>query len=127
MRQLIELLSWTSGFVVVAAVSAVLALITGRLQPAALRWAACTLSPSQFLTACTGLLFGSALTAPSPSIRLGLASFCFPGRSWASWRQSQSQLASVSTSRLSMSKTHNPPLQRDALPAIPARAPELPR
>lgn len=45
MRQLIELLSWTSGFVVVAAVSAVLALITGRLQLAALRWAACTLVP----------------------------------------------------------------------------------
>ena len=45
MRQLIELLSWTSGFVVVVAVSAVLALITGRLQPAALRWAACTLVP----------------------------------------------------------------------------------
>jgi len=46
MRQLIESLSWSSGFFMVAAVSAVLALFTGRLQPAALRWSACALVPA---------------------------------------------------------------------------------
>lgn len=46
MRQLIEALSWSSGFFVVAAVSAVFALFTGRLQPAALRWSSCIIVPA---------------------------------------------------------------------------------
>jgi hypothetical protein len=46
MRELIESLSWTSGFFVVAAMSAVIALITGRLQPIALRWSAIVVTPS---------------------------------------------------------------------------------
>ena len=45
MRQLIESLSWTSGFFVVAVLSAVFALFTGRLQFAALRWVAGALGP----------------------------------------------------------------------------------
>ena len=45
MRQLIESLSWTSGFFVVAALSSVLALFTGRLQSTALRWASCAFAP----------------------------------------------------------------------------------
>ena len=45
MRQMIESLSWNSGFFVVAAASALLALFTGRLQPAALRWASCVFAP----------------------------------------------------------------------------------
>ena len=45
MRQLIESLSWTSGFFVVAALSGVFALFTGRLQPTALRWASCAFAP----------------------------------------------------------------------------------
>ena len=45
MRQMIESLTWTSGFFVVAAASAFLALFTGRLPSAALRWASCVLAP----------------------------------------------------------------------------------
>lgn len=45
MRQLVESLSWTSGFFVVAVLSAVVALVTGRLNPAALRWATGALVP----------------------------------------------------------------------------------
>ncbi len=45
MRHLIESLSWASGFFVVAAMSAVLALFTGRLQSAALRWVSCAFAP----------------------------------------------------------------------------------
>jgi uncharacterized membrane protein len=45
MRQLIDSLSWTSGFFVVALLSAVVALFTGRLQPTALRWVAGALAP----------------------------------------------------------------------------------
>jgi uncharacterized membrane protein len=45
MRQLVESLSWTSGFFVVAVLSAVFALFTGRLSPTAFRWAAGALVP----------------------------------------------------------------------------------
>jgi hypothetical protein len=45
MLQLIESLTWTSGFFVVAAMSAILALFTGRLQAVALRWLACVFLP----------------------------------------------------------------------------------
>lgn len=45
MRQIIESLSWTSGFFVVAVLSAVFALFTGRLHPTALRWGAGALAP----------------------------------------------------------------------------------
>ncbi|MDR2239836.1 MAG: hypothetical protein LBE33_05280 [Zoogloeaceae bacterium] len=46
MRPLVESLTWTSGFFVVAVMSSVLALFTGRLQPTALRWIACILVPA---------------------------------------------------------------------------------
>ena len=46
MRELIESLSWTSGFFVVAAISAVIALFTGRLHAAPLRWSAIVITPS---------------------------------------------------------------------------------
>jgi hypothetical protein len=46
MRELIESLSWTSGFLLVAVISAVIALFTGRLQATALRWGAIVVTPS---------------------------------------------------------------------------------
>lgn len=45
MYQLIESLSWTYGFFVVAVLSAVVALFTGRLNPTGLRWVAGILAP----------------------------------------------------------------------------------
>ena len=45
MRQFIESLSWTSGFFVVALLSAVAALLTGRVSGGALRWSATALVP----------------------------------------------------------------------------------
>lgn len=45
MRQLIESLSWTSGFFVVAVLSAFFALFTGRLKPTTVRWVAGALAP----------------------------------------------------------------------------------
>jgi hypothetical protein len=45
MREIIESLTWTSGFFVVAVLSAVFALFTGRLKLTALRWFAGALAP----------------------------------------------------------------------------------
>lgn len=45
MRALIESISWASGFFVVAVLSAVFALFTGRLKRAAVRWVAVVLVP----------------------------------------------------------------------------------
>ena len=45
MRNLVASLSWTSGFFAVVAISSIIALLTGRLQPAALRWVAAVVAP----------------------------------------------------------------------------------